>query len=59
MAEELDPQEIVSFEEVLMNNVFYQEALVNLLEKKGIIAKRELLEQIKRLRERQNPQKAG
>ena len=37
MAKKLDPKEIVSFEEVLKRNVMEQEALVNLLEKKGII----------------------
>ena len=53
MAEKLDPREVVSFEELLMSNVFTQEALVNLLEKKGIITKAELLEEIKRLRSKQ------
>jgi hypothetical protein len=38
-----------------MSNVYTQEALVNLLEKKGIITKAELLEEIKRLREKRNP----
>ena len=42
MAEKLDPKEIVSFEELLMSNVYTQEALVNLLEKKGILTKNEL-----------------
>ena len=50
MAEKLDPKEIASFEEVLMSNVFTQEALINLLEAKGIIKKSELLEEINRLR---------
>ena len=54
MAEKLNPKETVSFGELLMSNVFKQEALVNLLEKKGIITKTELLEEIKRLRERKN-----
>ena len=35
-----------------MSNVIEQEALVNLLEKKGIITKAELMEEIKRLRNR-------
>ena len=39
--------ETVSFEELLMSNVYTQEALINLLEKKGLINKRELLEEIK------------
>jgi len=53
MAEKLDPKETISFEELLMSNVYTQEALVNLLEKKGIITKAELLEEIKTLRNRQ------
>lgn len=54
MAEKLDPKEMVSFEELLLSNVYTQEALVNLLERKGIITKAELLEEIKTLRDRQN-----
>ncbi len=52
MAEKLDPKEIVSFKELLMSNVYEQEALINLLEKKGIINKAELLEEIKRVKEK-------
>jgi len=50
MAGKLDPKEIVTFEELLMSNIYTQEALVNLLDKKGIIDKKELLEEIKRLK---------
>jgi hypothetical protein len=49
-AEKLDPKETVSFEELLMSNVYTQEALINLLEEKGFIKKAELLEEIKKLR---------
>jgi hypothetical protein len=35
-----------------MSNVYTQEALVTLLEKKGIITKAEVLEEIKRLKNR-------
>ena len=52
MAEKLNPKEMVSFEELLMSNVLEQEALVNLLEKRGIITKAEVLEEIKRIRNR-------
>ncbi len=48
MAEKLDPKEIVSLEEVALAQAIEQEALVNMLEKKGIINKEELLEEIKR-----------
>jgi len=44
----------VLLEGVLMSNVYTQEALINLLERKGIITKAELLEEIKRLRDKQN-----
>ncbi len=54
MGEQLDSKEIVTFEELLMSNVYTQEALINLLEKKGIIDKKELLEEIKKLRREQS-----
>jgi hypothetical protein len=50
MASKLDPSEYVTFRELLISNTVEQEALVNLLERKGIITKAELLEEIKRLR---------
>jgi hypothetical protein len=50
MAKKLDPKEVVDYKKLLMSNVFEQEALVNLLEKKGFITKAELLEEIKRLK---------
>ncbi len=53
MAERLDPKETVSFEELLMSNVYTQEALINLLEAKGFIKKAELLEEIKKLRDKE------
>ena len=49
MAEKLDPQKIVSFEELLMSEVIQSEALINLLDRKGIISKQELLEEMKRV----------
>jgi hypothetical protein len=50
MAEQLDPSEIVDLRELLMSEVIQSEALINLLEKKGIITKSELIEEIKRLK---------
>jgi hypothetical protein len=50
-AEKLGSNETASFEELLMSNAIEQEALVNLLERKGIPKKTELLEEIKRLME--------
>ena len=47
MAEKLDSKEIVSFKELLMSEVIQSEALINLLDKKGIISKQELMEEMK------------
>jgi len=47
MAKKLDPKEVVSFKELLMSEIIQLEALVSLLERKGIITKQELLEEIK------------
>ena len=52
MAKKLDPKNIVTFEELLMSNMYEQEALINILERKGIITKQEVLEEIKELREK-------
>ena len=49
MAEKLDPKEIVDFKELLMSEVIQSEALINLLDKKGIISKQELLEEMKQV----------
>jgi hypothetical protein len=54
MTEKLDPRETVTFEELFLSNVYTQEALINLLEKKGLIDKKELFEEIKRLRREQS-----
>ncbi len=47
MAEKLDSKEVVSFKELIMSEVIQSEALINLLDKKGIISKQELLEEMK------------
>ncbi|MGD0021787.1 MAG: hypothetical protein ABSC54_05735 [Smithellaceae bacterium] len=49
MAKKLDPKEIVDFKELLMSGVIQSEALINLLDKKGLIFKQELLEEMKRV----------
>jgi hypothetical protein len=53
VAERLDPKEIVTFEELLVSSMFEHDALVNLLERKGLITKAELLEEIKALKRKQ------
>ena len=52
MAKKLDPKEVVTVEEAIIVQAIESEALVNLLEKKGLIDKADLLEEIKKLREK-------
>jgi len=52
IAEKINSNETVTFKELLMSDVIEQESLVNLLEKIGIITKAELLEEIRRLRDK-------
>ena len=47
MAQALDPRETVTIKELLMSEVIQAEALINLLDRKGIISKQELLEEMK------------
>jgi hypothetical protein len=49
MAELLDPKDLVTFKELLMSEVIQSEALINLLDRKGIITKKELLDEMKRV----------
>jgi hypothetical protein len=49
MAEKLDPKELVSFKEMLLNEVITSEAIINLLDRKGIISKQELMQEMKRV----------
>jgi hypothetical protein len=49
MAEQLDPKELVSFKEMLLSEVITSEAIINLLDRKGIISKQELMKEMKRV----------
>jgi hypothetical protein len=49
MAEKPHPKELVSFKELLMSEVIHSEAQVNLLDRKGIITKKERLTEMKRV----------
>ena len=49
MAKEPDKKQTVDLRELLMSEVIQSEALINLLHRKGIISKEDLLEEIKRL----------
>ena len=49
MAKQLDSKEIVDLKQLLMSEVIQSEALINLLDHKGIIYKRELMEEIRKV----------
>ncbi len=49
MAEKLDEKQLVEFKELLMSEVIQSEALINILDRKGIVSKQELLEEMKRV----------
>ena len=49
MAVKLDHKEIVDLKELLMSEIIQSEALINLLDRKGLISKQELLEEMKRV----------
>jgi hypothetical protein len=49
MTTKLDPKELVIFRDALLSGIIQFEALVNLLDRQGIIDKDELLEEIKRV----------
>ena len=49
MATKVDLKEMVTLRNALLSEVIQFEALVNLLDRKGIIDKEELLEEIKRV----------
>jgi hypothetical protein len=49
MGKQLDPKQTVDLREVVISEIIQSEALVNLLERKGIITKQELLEEIKKV----------
>jgi hypothetical protein len=51
MAKKLDPNELVTFRSALLSEIIASEALVNLLARKGIITKEELLEEIMTVQE--------
>lgn len=50
MAEKLGDEEVVSIEEVVVSHAFEMMALITVLEKKGILSRAEILEEIKRMR---------
>ncbi len=53
MAELLDPNHLVTLEELAISNRWETSALVELLERKGILTRQEVLDMIQELRQRQ------
>ncbi len=49
MAEKLDEKQLVEFKELLMSEVIQSDALINILDRKGIVSKKELLEEMRRV----------
>jgi len=51
MAEKLDPKEIVTLEELAISSMWEMAALVEVLEKKGLLTKQDILDAICELRQ--------
>ena len=53
MANHLDPRELVTIDDLAISNMWETSALVELLERKGILTKQEVLDMIQELRQRE------
>ncbi len=53
MAQPLDPNDLVTLEELALSTMWETSALVELLERKGILTKQEVLAMIQELRQRE------
>ncbi len=53
MAEPLDPTDLVTLEELAISNMWENAALVELLERKGVLTRQEVLAMIRELRQRE------
>ena len=53
MAEPLDPKDLVTMEELAISSMWEIAALVEVLERKGILTKQEVLDMIQELRQRE------
>lgn len=49
MAEKLDPKQTVDIKELLMSEVIQSEALINILDRKDIVSKADLLDEMKKV----------
>ncbi|HOF73219.1 MAG: hypothetical protein QM256_11870 [Pseudomonadota bacterium] len=50
MTKQLDPEQFEDIKEMMVYEVVLSEALVNLLDRKGIVRKAEILEEIKKIK---------
>lgn len=50
MSKQLDPEQFEDIKEMMVYEVVLSEALVNLLDRKGIVRKAEILEEIKKIK---------
>ena len=50
MSKQLDPEQFEDIKEMMVYEVVLSEALVNLLDRKGIVKKAELLDEIKKIK---------
>jgi len=53
MAKPLDPNELVTLDELALSNMWETSALVELLERKGVLTRQEVLGMIQELRQRE------
>ncbi len=53
MAEKLDPNDLVTLDELAITNMWENAALVELLERKGVLTRQEVLAMIQELRQRE------
>ncbi len=53
MAEKLDPNDLVTIEELALSNMWETSALVELLERRGVLTKQEVLAMIQELCQRE------
>lgn len=50
MAEKLEGRQMVTVDELALSNAYQLEALINVLERKGLLKKEEILDELKRLK---------
>ncbi len=59
MGDKLDKKETATFDEVLIATVYQQEAMMNLLERKGLLSRAEVMAEIIELKKRAAGKQTG